>query len=72
MIENYIPSTYKLKGESVAYLDQNGHLQLFKAGESKTLSYEQINDFEVLRQVVIFNEGMNTTKIYYNGKTYSQ
>lgn len=72
LIENYIPTSYKLKGDWVAYLDQNGYLQLFKAGESKTLSYEKINDFEVLRQVVIFNEGMNTTKIYYKDKTYTQ
>jgi hypothetical protein len=71
LIENYIPTSYKVKGNAVAYLDQNGYLQLFKNGSQTNLSYEQINDFQVLRNVVIFNQGMNTTKIYYQGKTYT-
>ncbi|MGD9993008.1 MAG: hypothetical protein AB7S69_06890 [Salinivirgaceae bacterium] len=71
LIENYIPDSYKINDNSIAYIDQNGNLQLFTKGEHVTLSYEQINSFQVLRNVVIFNEGMNTTKIFYNNKTYT-
>ncbi len=72
LVENYIPASYKINDNAIAYLDQNGFLQLFKEGNHINLSYERINDFEVLRNVVIYNEGMNTTKIYYKGKTISQ
>ncbi len=70
LIENYVPSSNKIHQNSVAYIDQNGYLKLFTGGETQTLSYEKINDYQVLRNVVIFNVGMNTTKIYYNGKIY--
>jgi len=72
LIENYIPSSYEVNDNAIAYLDQNGYLKLFMNGEIKTLSYEKLNDFKVLRNVVLYNVGMNTTKIYYNGKTYTQ
>lgn len=72
LIENYIPTSYKCKFGSMVYIDQNGNLKLFKNGETEVLSYEKINDYEVLRNLVIYNTGMNTTKIYYQGKTYTQ
>lgn len=72
LVENYIPTSYKIHGSIIAYLDQNGYLNIFVNGEQKTLSYEQINDYKVLRKLVIFNEGMNTTKVYYNGQIYTK
>jgi len=72
LIENYIPSNYKLNYNALAYLDQNGYLRLFKAGERFELSFEKINEFQVLTEAVIFNEGMNTTKVFFDGKTYAQ
>jgi hypothetical protein len=71
LVENYIPSSYKVHENTIAYLDPNGYLSLFINGDKKILSYEKINDYRVLRNLVIYNEGMNTTKIYYNGKTYA-
>jgi hypothetical protein len=72
LIENYIPPSYEIKGDMVAYRDMNGFLKLFKGGERIDLSFEKINDFKVNRGNVIFNEGMNSTKIYFNGKIYNQ
>lgn len=69
-IENYIPVSYKVNDNAIAYLDQNGNLKLFHNGSISTLSYEKINSYYVHRNVVIYNEGMNTTKIYYKGKTF--
>lgn len=71
MIENYIPSSYEISDNLIVYLDQNGYLKVFENGKSQVLSYEKINQYAVLRKIVIFNEGMNTTKIYYQGETYS-
>ncbi|MBI9067704.1 MAG: hypothetical protein JEZ09_10465 [Salinivirgaceae bacterium] len=72
LIENYIPANYKVKYNSIAYIDQNGYLNLFKNGEKEILSYQKINDFEVMRNLVISNEGMNTVQIYHKGKTYTK
>lgn len=71
LIENFIPTSYKWNDDAIVYVDQNGNLKLFMKGEISTLSYEKVNDFKVHRNVVIYNVGMNTTKIYYNGKTYT-
>lgn len=71
-IENYIPASYKQNYDALVYLDQNGFLQLFKAGMKQRLSVEKINDFQVLNGCILFNEGMNTTKIFYNDKIYQQ
>ncbi len=72
LIENYIPTTYKINDNAIAYTDQNGYLNLVEENGRKVLSYEKINDYEVLRNVVIYNQGMNTTKVYFNGKTYTK
>jgi len=71
LIENFIPVSYEINDNAIAYLDQNGYLKLFMNGEIITLSYEKINEYKVHRNVVIYNEGMNTTKVYYKGKTFS-
>jgi len=72
LVENYIPTSYKVHQNTIAYLDKTGFLNLFIDGEKKILSYEKINEYKVLRNLVIYNEGLNTTKIYYQGKTYTQ
>lgn len=72
LVENYIPTEYKYNNKRVVYLDQNGYLNLFDNGNHKILSYEQINDFDVLRNVIVFNQGVNTTKIYYKDKMYTK
>lgn len=70
LIENYIPIKYKFKDNTLAYINLNGHLNIFENNQTKTLSYERINNFEVLKDIVIYNQGVNTTKIYFNGNTY--
>lgn len=72
LIENYIPTEYKFKNNRVVYFDHNGYLNLFENGERTILSYEQINDFEVYNNVIVFNQGMNTTKIYFGNKMYTK
>ncbi len=72
LIENYIPSDFKLNYNALAYLDQNGYLRLFKEGVMFDLSFDKINEYQVLTNTVIFNEGMNTTKVFYDGRIYTQ
>lgn len=72
LIENYIPVSYKIRDDAIAYIDQNGHLNVVEEGGRKVLTYEKINDYSVLGNIVIYNQGTNTTKIYYNGETYTK
>lgn len=71
LVENYIPQNYSLNGNLLTYIDQNGYLCVFENGEKNVLSYNA-NDFYAVGDLVIFNEGLNTTKIYYQGKMYKR
>jgi len=71
LVENYIPQKYSLDGNLLTYVDQNGYLCVFENGEKNVLSYNA-NEFYAVGDLVIFNEGLNTTKIYYRGKTYKR
>jgi hypothetical protein len=71
-IENYIPVDYQVDGSRMAYIDQNGHLALFENGEKQILSYEAIKQYNLSGEVVIFTEGVNTVKVYYQQKTYTR
>jgi len=72
-IAPYLPEKYDFQTNIVAYLDRNRSLQIFKNGESKLLNYGaniMINDFQLLRDVVVINTDVNKTIIYYNGQIY--
>ena len=69
-LENFIPAKMEYGFNTMAYLNERNHLRVFQRGELKTLSYEPVNRFEVFWDVVWFNLGVNTNKVYYNGKIY--
>jgi hypothetical protein len=35
------------------------------------ISDEIINDLDMVRNIIIYNEGVNTVKIWYRGKVYN-
>ncbi|MBP5666715.1 MAG: hypothetical protein J6X32_01055 [Salinivirgaceae bacterium] len=72
LVENYVPQSYSINGNLLTYIDQNGYLAVFEDGEKHIISYGPINGYTAVGDVVVFNEGLNTTKIYYNGKTYKK
>jgi hypothetical protein len=72
LIENYIPVEYNVNGNLVVYIDQNGYLSIFEDGQKKILSYEKINEYTSAGDMVIFNEGVNTIKVYYHQKIYTR
>lgn len=72
LIENYIPSQYSINGNSLVYINQNGNLVMWRNGEPHVLSYSTINSFFTIGDMVIFNEGINTTKFYISGKIYKR
>ncbi len=69
-LENYIPSKYKIDYDKLVYLDQENHLKLFDNGVTRVISYEKVNSFDLVKNVLVFNTGVNTIKIYYRGDIY--
>lgn len=69
-LESFIPQTYALGMNIFVYLDENGRLKVFQDGKTQTVTFEQVNDFKVYRDIVVFNIGVNDNKVYYKGKTY--
>ena len=69
-VERYIPPVYKISEKSVAYIDINKRIKANVRCEPVLVSYEMVNDLDMVRNIIIFNEGVNTTKIWYQGKLY--
>ena len=69
-LENFIPSTIRYVFNLVAYLTERNHLRVFDKGRLKTLTYEPANRFEVFWDVVWYNIGVNSNKVYYDGVVY--
>ena len=69
-VERYIPKLYKASEKSVAYIDVNNRIKANVHCEPILVSYEMVNDLDLVRNIIIYNEGINTIKIWYNGKLY--
>lgn len=73
-IENFIPSKYDFSWDKIVYLNNEQNLVVFEDGESKIISQggsqALINSFELNRDVIVINTGVNTTQIYYKGQFY--
>ena len=69
-IENFIPERMKLHYNTLAYIDQQNHFNVFSKGKKRTISIEPVNFFEVKWGVVWYQVGVNTNKVFFNGKIY--
>jgi hypothetical protein len=69
-IERYIPRVYKVSERTVAYIDVNNRIKAFSRCQPLTISYEMVNSLDMIRNLIIFNVGVNTTRIWYDGKVY--
>lgn len=70
LLENYIPQKYYAEHNTLAYLDQFGYLQCFSQGKTLSLSDEPVSEVEVAGNTVSYKIGLNTNKVYHNGKIY--
>jgi hypothetical protein len=69
-VERYIPRLYKISEKSVAYIDVNNRIKANVRCQPVHVSYEMVNDLDLVRNVIIYNVGVNTVKIWYEGKLY--
>ncbi|MFM8432233.1 MAG: hypothetical protein ACKOA1_05510 [Bacteroidota bacterium] len=71
-VERYIPASFKIGLNSVAYQDPGGSLKFFSKGVTYTASTEYINDFDVTGDVLRMAVGTNTTQFFWDGQLYQQ
>ncbi len=69
-IEQYIPQPYKLDFNTIAYLDQNSFVKAFQFCEPIIISYKVVKDISLIRNLIIFVEGINNPTVYFNGQIY--
>jgi hypothetical protein len=69
-VERYIPELYRVSERTIAYTDVNRRIKAFSKCERINISYEMVNSLDMIRNLIIYNMGVNTTKIWYNGKVY--
>jgi len=70
VIERYVPDVYRISERTIAYIDVNKRIKALRRCEPLNISYEMVNSLDMIRNLIIFNIGVNTTKIWYNGKLY--
>jgi len=69
-VERYVPPVYRVSEKTIAYIDVNKRIKAFRRCEPINISYEMVNSLEMIRNLIVFNVGVNTVKIWYNGKLY--
>ncbi|MEQ8323604.1 MAG: hypothetical protein RIC15_11780 [Vicingaceae bacterium] len=72
-IAPYLPDHYEFSRNVVAYMDRNRVVQIFREGKTEKVDYggdAMINDFKLMRDVILVNVGVNKNVIYYKGKIY--
>jgi hypothetical protein len=69
-IEAWVPTTYKLDWNTIAYLDNSQRIWVVQNGERKYLSNELVNTFEIYRDLIQMNVKVNRNIIYYQEKFY--
>ncbi|MBN1598912.1 MAG: hypothetical protein JW894_11520 [Bacteroidales bacterium] len=69
-VEGYIPRDYRVDWNTIAYLDNTNRIWLFTKGERRFLTNDLINNFELVRDLIIMNVKVNRNVIYYDSEFY--
>lgn len=69
-VSRYIPRQWKASWSTLAFIDQNNNISMFKDGQVSVLARENIREFDLNRNVIVYKTGVNTNKVWYKGKVY--
>lgn len=69
-VEPFIPSSFKIDLNTVAYLDRSNRIWLFQHGEKKYLLNDFVNSFEIYRDLIQMNVKVNRNIIHYQNRFY--
>jgi hypothetical protein len=70
IIERYLPQPHRIDFNSIAYLDQNNFVKAFQNCQPVMISFEKVKEISLIRDLIIFVESINKTRIYFNGQIY--
>jgi hypothetical protein len=69
-LENFIPSSYHIHHDKIAWLDQSNRIKLLINGNIEIVTYEGSKNFSVNGNTVFFVDNTGREKIYFNKKVY--
>jgi hypothetical protein len=69
-LESFIPSTYHIHNDKIAWLDQSNRIKLLIDGNIEIVSYQGTKNFQVNGNTVFFVDNTGREKIYFNKKVY--
>jgi len=70
VVERYEPQPYLIDYNTIAYLDENRFVKIFQNCQTTPISFIPVKEISLIRDLVIYVEGVNKTKVYFNGQTY--
>ena len=70
VVERYEPQPYLIDYNTIAYLDENRFVKIFQNCQTTPISFIPVKEISLIRDLVIYVEGVNKTKVYFNGQAY--
>ncbi len=70
IIERYMPQKYQIDWHTIAYVDENQNIKAVKDCQKFTVTYEPVDSFDLIKDLIIYNVGFNITKVFYYGHTF--
>lgn len=70
IIEQYIPEPYYLDVNTIAWLENDESIRVFQHCEIITANKINVVKFNMVRNVIVFAEEEDETKVYFNGEVY--
>ena len=69
-LNNMTPRDYQVGTEGVAWLDESGRLMAFHKGKTYTVAYDVIESYSMNGNVLKYDIGNESVRVWYNGKVY--
>ena len=69
-LSDFMPKSYKMSNNRVAWMDTAGRLYLFSNGKKEEVSTAAVVDYELNSDILRYKLTDGTNRIYYKGKTF--
>ncbi len=69
-LDTFMPKSYKISEDNIAWVDPANRLHLFSNRKSKQITTELFNNYELNGEILRFTTAEGASTIYYQGKFY--
>ena len=70
VLDEFMPVSYQLSENNVAWMDPNNRLHVFSGGKSHEVTMERITGFELNGNTLKYDLPDGTSRVWYQGKVY--